>query len=71
MENKSGISPRGTKVLVKPFTVEEVVAMMGVTSERIRQIESKALKRLQQKKRKNQLRDFSDESDRDLKYDYS
>ena len=43
--------------------------MMGVTRERIRQIESKALKRLQQKKRKNQLRDFSDESDRDLKYD--
>ena len=26
MENKSGISPRGTKVLVKPFTVEEVSA---------------------------------------------
>ncbi|MBU1150070.1 MAG: hypothetical protein KJ800_03865 [Proteobacteria bacterium] len=33
--------------------------MMGVTRERIRQIEAKALKKLQHKKRRDQLRDFS------------
>jgi hypothetical protein len=39
-----------------PFTLEQVGNMMGVTRERIRQIELKALKRLQHKKRKEQLR---------------
>jgi hypothetical protein len=47
-----------------PFTLEEVGSMMGVTRERIRQIEYKALQKLQQKKRKDRLRDFSDQSDR-------
>ncbi|MBN2284418.1 MAG: hypothetical protein JXO48_11065 [Deltaproteobacteria bacterium] len=36
--------------------------MMGVTRERIRQIEAKALKKLQHKKRKDQLVDFAMES---------
>lgn len=39
-----------------PFTLEQVGNMMGVTRERIRQIEVKALKRLQHKKRREQLR---------------
>jgi len=47
-----------------PFTLEEIGNMMGITRERVRQIEVKALKRMQHKKRKEKLHDFSDESER-------
>jgi hypothetical protein len=54
-----------------PFTLEEVGSMMGVTRERIRQIEAKAIIKLQHKKRKDILRDFSDGSGLVSKYDPS
>ena len=43
-----------------PFTLEEIGSMMGITRERVRQIEVKALKRLQYRKRKEKLQDFAD-----------
>lgn len=43
-----------------PFTLDEVGKMMGVTSERIRQIEDKAIKKLQQTKRKAILQGFAE-----------
>jgi hypothetical protein len=52
-----------------PFTLEEVGDMMGVTRERIRQIEAEALKKLQHRKRKERLSDFSDYSDRKFDLD--
>ena len=39
-----------------PFTLEQVGKMMGITRERVRQIEVKALKRLQPRKRREPLR---------------
>lgn len=43
-----------------PFTLDEVGKMMGVTRERIRQIEDKAIKKLQLTKRKAILKDFAE-----------
>ena len=43
-----------------PFTLEEVGDMMGVTRERIRQIEAKALKKLRHPIRAKKLKNFLD-----------
>lgn len=42
----------------KPMTLEEVGKVFGVTRERIRQIESKAIRKLKHGSRSNKLRDF-------------
>jgi RNA polymerase primary sigma factor len=63
------LSPREEQVLRLRFgigaagdhTLEEVGQTFAVTRERIRQIESKALRKLRHPARRRQLRDFSDE----------
>jgi len=61
-----GLSDKEKKVLIfrfglegeKPHTLEEVGRVFGVTRERIRQIESKALRKLRHPSRSRKLRDF-------------
>ena len=43
-----------------PYTLEEVGRRFGVTRERIRQIEAKALRKLRHPSRSKKLRDFID-----------
>ncbi|MEK7070793.1 MAG: sigma factor-like helix-turn-helix DNA-binding protein, partial [Patescibacteria group bacterium] len=42
----------------KPLTLEEVGKVFGVTRERIRQIESKALRKLRHPSRRRKLQDY-------------
>lgn len=44
----------------KPLTLEQVGQKFGVTRERIRQIESKALRKLRHPSRRRKLQDFLD-----------
>ena len=44
--------------MVKNHTLEEVGREFGVTRERIRQIEAKALRKLRSPNRQNKLREF-------------
>jgi RNA polymerase primary sigma factor len=66
----SGLSEREKQVLEyrfgldtgQPRTLEEVGQALGVTRERIRQIEAKSLSKLRHPKSNNRLRDFLEES---------
>jgi RNA polymerase primary sigma factor len=68
MEVLSALSDREAKVLKmrfglegkRPMTLEEVGAEFGVTRERIRQIEAKALRKLKHPSRRKKLQDFLD-----------
>jgi DNA-directed RNA polymerase sigma subunit (sigma70/sigma32) len=44
----------------RQFTLEEIGQLMGVTRERVRQIESKALKKLRHPSRLRHLQDYAD-----------
>jgi RNA polymerase primary sigma factor len=62
----AALTPREAKILRMRFgigeksehTLEQVGAIFGVTRERIRQIEAKALKKLMRSGRSNQLQGF-------------
>lgn len=70
LENEAFLNCTWVACNYGPFTLEEVGEMMGVTRERIRQIEAKALKKLQHKKRSDHLKDFAFSSSDGDKYNF-
>jgi len=48
-----------------PFTLEQVGEMMGITRERVRQIEAKTLKKLEKRGRRQRLQDFVIEEEKE------
>ncbi|PWB45583.1 MAG: hypothetical protein C3F10_05680 [Dehalococcoidia bacterium] len=72
----AGLTSRERRVIQLRFgledgrsrTLEEVGREFGVTRERIRQIEAKALKKLRHPVRANELKDFLDDSDANIRW---
>ena len=48
-----------------PFTLEKIGEMMNITRERVRQIEAKALKKLEKRGRRQRLQDFVIEEEKE------
>ena len=68
--DRSGVARRKARIvlvllkrhgLVREHTLSEIADTLGVTSERIRQIESAALSKMRQPKLKHKLREYLDE----------
>ena len=52
------ISEDKIEIITKPHTLEEVGQIFGVTRERIRQIENKAIRKLRHPSRAKKIKDF-------------
>jgi len=60
-DKAKSVSESKTSAIQKEYTLEEIGLELGVTRERIRQIEAKALKKLQHISRSKLLRAFAED----------